>query len=322
MRIADPQGFPRGLKIGAAILLCLVVAGIAAPLLATSLPWLVRSDGGLASPALRALFGVPRPAAPSPEVLLRAPIPRDPYASDLDRVLVPPSRSSWLGTDGLGRDLGARLLHGSRVSLAVGLLAAALALALGVPLGAVAGYRGGLADAVVSRCTEAVLCIPTLLLALVFLAVSPSWLAHFPDAVRISLVLGVTGWTPVARYLRGEFLKLRESDLVAAARASGARDSRIVVLHLLPSAMAPVLVTAAFTVSAAILLEAALSFLGFGVRPPTPTWGGLLGEARQHVQRAWWLTLFPGAALFLAVLACNLVGEGLRDLLDPRRLRG
>jgi peptide/nickel transport system permease protein len=135
---------------------------------------------------------------------------------------------------------------------------------------------------------------------------------------RIALVLGLTGWIPVARYLRGEFMRLRGSDMVAAVRSMGGGHLRIVVRHILPSALAPVLITAAFAVGAAISLEAALSFLGLGVRPPTATWGGLLSEAMEQVDRAWWLALYPGAALFLAVLGCNLLGEGIRDAMDPR----
>jgi peptide/nickel transport system permease protein len=141
---------------------------------------------------------------------------------------------------------------------------------------------------------------------------------RLPDALRIALVLGTTGWVPVARYLRGQFLQLRRSDMVLAARAVGAGGLRIAVLHVMPCALAPVLVTTAFTVGGAIALEAALSFLGLGVAPPQPTWGGLLEEARRHLDRGWWLALFPGIALFAALAACNLIGEGLRDLLDPR----
>ncbi len=243
----------------------------------------------------------------------------DPARLDLDRVLRPPSVEHWLGTDALGRDMAARVLHGARVSLAVGSLSAAIALLIGLPLGALAGYRGGWADAAVSRMIEAMLCFPALLLVLALLAAGPRWFYGMSDVLRIALVLGFTGWMPAARYLRAEFLKLKRSEMVLAARAVGAGHLRVVVRHILPCALAPVLVTAAFAVGASVAMEAALSFLGLGVRPPVATWGGLLADAREQVDRAWWLALFPGIALFLAVLGCNLIGEGLRDLLDPRR---
>jgi peptide/nickel transport system permease protein len=244
----------------------------------------------------------------------------DPNRIDLEVRLGAPSAAHWMGTDALGRDTAARVAHGGRVSLAVGLLAATFAIVIGVPLGAIAGYRGGWGDVVVSRLVETLLCFPGLVLVLALLVTSPSWLRALPDVVRIALVLGITGWVPVARYLRGEVLRLRQSDLVLAARAAGSGTIRVIVRHLLPSSLAPVLVTAAFAVGAAVGLEAALSFLGLGVRPPVPTWGGLLAEAREHVDRAWWLALFPGATLFVAIAACNLIGEGLRDLLDPRSM--
>jgi len=246
----------------------------------------------------------------------------DPNRLGLEEVLSPPSVQHWMGTDALGRDTAARVLHGGKVSLSVGLLSASFALLIGLPLGALAGYRGRWADAVVSRAIEAVLCFPTLLLVLALLTTAPSWLRSMSDVLRIALVLGLTGWVPVARYLRAEFVKLKGSDMVLAARSLGGGHFRVAALHIMPSALAPVLVTAAFTVGAAIALEAALSFLGLGVRPPVPTWGGLLAEAREHVDRAWWLAIYPGAALFMALLSCNLIGEGLRDLLDPRRPGG
>jgi peptide/nickel transport system permease protein len=242
----------------------------------------------------------------------------DPARLDLESRLRPPSYEHWLGTDSLGRDMTARIVHGARVSLAVGLLSAGFALLIGVPLGVLAGYRGGWADAVVSRLVEATLCFPALLLVLALVALAPSWFRGMSDVLRIALVLGLTGWMPAARYLRAEFMRLERSEMVLAARAVGAGHLRVVVRHILPSAMAPVLVTIAFAVGAAVSLEAALSFLGLGVRPPVATWGGLLADAREHVDRAWWLALFPGAALFLTVLGCNLLGEGVRDHLDPR----
>ncbi len=243
----------------------------------------------------------------------------DPRVVDLDFRLEPPSSAAWLGTDALGRDMTARLIHGARISLGVGFLAAAVSLLVGFPLGAVAGYLRGMTDAAVTRITEAVLSFPTLLLLLAALASAPRWLTDLSDVVRIGVVLGITGWVPVARYLRGEVLRLERSEMVLAARALGCGHLRLLARYILPSALAPVLVTTAFAVGSAIALEAALSFLGLGVRPPVATWGGLLADANEHIGRAWWLALFPGVALFLAILGCNLVGEGLRDLLDPQR---
>jgi peptide/nickel transport system permease protein len=242
----------------------------------------------------------------------------EPHATDLDRVLAPPSWAHPFGTDALGRDLLARIAHGGRVSLAVGGLATLLAVGIGVPLGALAGARGRFADAAVSRAVEAVLCFPSLILALALLASSPSWLRDLPDPLRIAAVLGVTGWAVVARFLRGEVRRVGSTLAVEAARATGAGGIRILTRHVLPAALAPVLVTAAFGVGAAVLLESALSFLGLGVRIPTATWGAMLAESRNVIGLAWWAALFPGAALVATVLACNLVGEGLRRRLDPR----
>jgi peptide/nickel transport system permease protein len=314
---------PANLRGGLALILLLLLLALSAPLVATSAPWLVRDASGLRSPALLEFFGAqPRlEETAGTEVLLRAPIPYGPEKLDLWATLRPPSAQHWMGTDAIGRDIASRVLHGARVSLMVGLLAAGFALLVGVPLGALAGYRGGIADAVISRMIEGVLCFPTLLLILAILASSPAWLFSLPDGLRIALVLGLTGWITVARYLRAEFIKLNSSEMVSAARALGGSDLRIMLRHILPCSLAPVLVTAAFAVGAAIGLEAALSFLGLGVRPPTPSWGGLLSDAMEFVSRGWWLALFPGVALFLAILSCNLIGEGVRDLLDPNRSR-
>lgn len=242
----------------------------------------------------------------------------DPLHIDLSATLENPSAAHWLGTDALGRDLTSRVLHGGRISLGIGVLTSLFSLAIGVPLGAVAGFRGGWTDAAVSRLIETVACVPSLLLAIALLAMSPAILRGVPDVVRVALVLGFAGWIPVARYMRGEFLRLKSAVMVEAARASGASDLRIMVRHLLPAALAPVLVTASFAAASAILVEAALSFLGLGVRPPQPTWGGLLSDAREQIAQGWWLAVVPGLALFAAVLGFNLIGEGVRDLLDPR----
>lgn len=322
--MASARRLPGALRRGLLLLLALGLLAVAAPLLATDLPLLERVDGRLASPALAAYLGVEERRTvgqPGHETIVPAPIPYHPRRFDLQSGLAAPSSRHWMGTDALGRDMAARVLHGGRVSLAVGLLTAALALLAGLPLGALAGYRGGWTDAAVSRVIETILCFPTLLLALAILAAGPRWLDGLGDVPRIALVLGLAGWVPVARYMRGEFIRLGRSDMVVAARAEGAGHLRVMALHILPSALAPVLVTAAFAVGAAIAMEATLSFLGLGVRPPIPTWGGLLAEAREQVDRAWWLALFPGLALFLAILGCNMVGDGIRDLLDPRAAR-
>lgn len=306
---------PRNLRAGGLVLAILIFVAAAAPWLATDRPWVAQGPGGVVFPVWSDRAAHDTALKP----VVSAPIPYHPNRLDLSHALEAPSRSHLLGTDGLGRDVAARIVHGARVSVSVGLLAAFLALVVGVPLGALTGYRGGWWDVAATRITEAVLCFPTLLLVLAILASAPPWLRELPEVARVAIVLGATGWIPVARYIRGEFLRLRGSDVAAAARAAGAGHVRIIVRHLLPAALAPVLVTAAFTVAGAVALEAALSFLGFGVHPPTSSWGGLLNDARTHVARAWWLVAFPGLALFLALLACNLVGEGIRDVLDPRR---
>jgi peptide/nickel transport system permease protein len=245
----------------------------------------------------------------------------NPDRGDLAAILEPPSGEHWMGTDGNGRDVFARWLHGARVSLSVGLTAAALALMIGVPAGALGGYRGGLTDAAVGRAIEAAMCFPALVVTIALLSIDPAWLRALPETLRIAAALAVVGWTPAARYLRGEFQKLRTSDAVSAARAAGASHARIVLLHLLPRSLAPVLVTLAFAIGASSLAEATLSFLGIGIAPPRASWGEMLYQAQHHVGRAWWLALFPGAALFALVLGCNRLAEGIRDWLDPQHPR-
>jgi peptide/nickel transport system permease protein len=223
-----------------------------------------------------------------------------------------PGQGHWLGTDDRGRDVFARLVHGSRASLAVGLLAVALYVLIGLFLGLVAGYHRGWVDLVVSRVIELGLTFPAFFLILTVMALlgrSSIW--------TMALVIGLTRWTGVARLVRAEVLRLRELDFVAAARVSGASSSRILLRVLLPHALGPVLVNATFGVASVILVESALSFLGFGTPPPTASWGEVLGQAYENPQ-AWWLVLFPGLLLFVAVSSINLVGQGLRDALDPR----
>jgi peptide/nickel transport system permease protein len=242
-----------------------------------------------------------------------------PDRGDLSAVLEPPSPSHWMGTDGNGRDVFARLAHGARVSLTVGFSAAALSLLVGLPLGAVAGYRGGAADAAIARTIEAAMCFPALVVTIALLSIDPPWLRALPQTLRIASALAIVGWTPAARYLRAEFQRLRDSDAITAARSLGATHARIVLRHLLPRSVAPVLVTLAFAVGAASLAEATLSFLGVGISPPSASWGEMLYQAQHHVGSAWWLAVFPGGALFVLVLGCNRLAEGIRDWLDPQR---
>ena len=236
----------------------------------------------------------------------------NPYKTDLIHRLSPPDSQHRLGTDDLGRDVLSRMIHGARVSLAVGFAATALSLIVGSFFGAIAGYYGGAADWIVSRLIEIVLCFPFLFLVLGIVALFQ------PSMATIMIALGLTSWTTEARYVRGEFLRVREMEFAQAARASGASDARIIFRHLLPNALAPVLVSASFGVANAILVESALSFLGLGVSVPTPSWGSILSVAETFIDYAWWLVLFPGLAIFTTVAAFNVIGDRFRDALDPR----
>ena len=238
--------------------------------------------------------------------------PLDPNAIDLHHRLQPPDRAHVLGTDDLGRDILARMIHGARVSLTVGFLATLISVIVGSFLGAIAGYYGRAADWIVSRLIEIVLCFPFLFLVLGIVAL------FRPSLITIMIALGVTSWTNEARYVRGEFLRIRDMEFAQAARASGARDARIIFRHLLPNAIAPVIVSASFGVAWAILVESALSFLGLGVPLPTASWGSMLSDAKNTIDYAWWLVLFPGLAIFTTVAAFNVIGERFRDALDPR----
>ena len=242
----------------------------------------------------------------------------EPNRVDLASILAPPSHAHWLGTDGLGRDVGARLVHGARIALFIGLTAGFLSLLIGVPIGAAAGYYGGRLDAATSRLVEAALCFPTLVVTVALLSIGPRWLVVLPEAARMAVALGVIGWTPTARYLRAEFRRLGSSEAIVSARAAGAGHMRIVTRHLLPQSLSPVLVSLAFGIGAAALAEATLSFVGVGISLPTPSWGELLHQAMHQVGHAWWLAVFPGLALFILVLGCNELAEGLRNWLDPR----
>ena len=233
----------------------------------------------------------------------------------LATALRPPSAEHLLGTDEIGRDIASRIVHGSRVSLSVGFVAVSIYVLIGLLIGALAGYYGGVVDIIASRLIETMLTIPTFFLIVTVVAFLPQ------SIFNIMVVIGITNWPTVARLTRGEFLKTKSLDYVTAARALGASDFRTILRHVLPNSVAPVFVAATFGVASAILVESALSFLGFGVPPSTASWGSILSDARQLLPSGWWLAAFPGFAIFLTVTSYNLVGEGLRDAADPR-LRG
>ncbi len=236
----------------------------------------------------------------------------DPNGIDLIHRLHAPDAQHRFGTDDLGRDVLARMMFGARVSLTIAFAATALSLVVGSFLGALAGYYGGAIDWIVSRLIEIVLCFPFLFLLLGIVAL------FNPSMTTILVALGLTSWTTEARFIRGEFLRVREMDFAQAARASGARDARIIFRHLLPNSLAPVLVSASFGVAHAILVESALSFLGLGVAPPMASWGSILSVAEQFIDYAWWLVIYPGLAIFTTVAAFNIIGDRFRDALDPR----
>ncbi len=247
---------------------------------------------------------------------LLAPLP--PNAQDLHARLRPPawqeggSFPRLLGTDQLGRDIFSRIIFGARVSVLVGLLAMAISGTLGVTLGLISGYAGGRTDAVIMRVAEVQLAMPFILLAILIVAVIGAGLQN------VVIVLGVAGWMTYARIVRGSVLAVREKEFVEAARAIGAGGFRVVARHILPSVLSPVIVIATFNVAHAIIAEAALSFLGLGVEPSIPTWGGMLADGRTYLASAWWLATFPGLAIMVSVLGINLLGDSARDALDPR----
>lgn len=238
--------------------------------------------------------------------------PYDPNFIDLKGVLMPPSSEHLLGTDPLGRDVLSRIIYGSQVSLKVGFVAVGLATLIGLLVGALAGYYGGWVDQLLMRLVDLMLCFPAFFLILAVIAILE------PSIWNIMVVIGLTSWMGVARLVRAEFLSLREREFVMAARALGASDARLIWRHMLPNALAPVMVSATLGVAGAILTESALSFLGLGVQPPTPSWGNILTAGKDNIEIAWWLSLFPGLAILVTVMSYNLLGEGIREAIDPR----
>lgn len=239
-----------------------------------------------------------------------------PYAFDqlaLGSRWAPPGWSHWFGTDELGRDVLTRVMHAGRISLLVGYVVAVNVAIIGMVVGAVSGFYGGLVDAALMRLVDVLLAVPTLPLYLILAALIPGG-----GVSRIILIFTAFGWTGVARLVRGQVLSLRHQDFVEAARALGVSETRIILRHLLPNALAPVIVAATLAVGGAILGESALSFLGLGIAPPTPSWGNMLQRAQEYIWNAPHLAIFPGVFIFMTVLSFNFLGDGLRDALDPR----
>ena len=237
----------------------------------------------------------------------------DPAYIDIKEALLSPSIDHPLGTDALGRDLFSRMAHASRIALLIGFVAVGLAAIVGVTLGAIAGYFGGKIDSYLMRFTDIMLCFPRFFLILSVIAMVG------PSIFNVMIIIGLTGWMGMARLIRAEILTLKTRDYVSASRVLGASHTFIITRHLIPNGIGPVLVSFVFGVAGAILTEAGLSFLGLGVQPPNPSWGNILMEGKAVLGVGWWVILFPGLAILITVLAFNLVGEGLRDIINPKK---
>lgn len=226
--------------------------------------------------------------------------------------LKPPSAQHWLGTDEFGRDIFARLVHGARVSLKVGILAVGIAIAIGGFLGAVAGYYGGKLDNIIMRIMDIFLAVPSILLAIAIVS------ALGPNLLNLMIAVSISSVPRYARIVRASVLSIRDQEFIEAARAIGANDARIICRHIIPNSLAPVIVQGTLGVAGAILSTAGLSFIGLGIQPPAPEWGSMLSGGRQYLRYAWWVTTFPGISIMITILSLNLLGDGLRDALDPR----
>jgi len=239
--------------------------------------------------------------------------PHNPVEPDLKNILIGPTWSHPFGTDTLGRDVFSRVIYGSRISLLVGFVSVGIATLIGIMIGAVSGYTGGILDELIMRFVDLMMCFPTFFLILAVIALLE------PSIWNIMIVIGLTNWMGIARLVRAEILSIKNKEYVLAAKAMGLPKRRIIFGHVLPNALSPVYVVATLGIGGAILTESALSFLGIGVQPPTPSWGNILTQAKDNIEVAWWLSLYPGLAIFLTVMGYNLLGEGLRDIFDPRR---
>lgn len=250
----------------------------------------------------------------------------DPEKTNLDKMLEPPSGQHVMGTDELGRDLLTRIFYGGRVSLSIGVMAMALAVTVGATVGGLAGFYGGWVDNILMRFTDMMLAFPQLFVLIILsialrdIPIEALRGTAFASVFTIVLVIAVLAWMRVARLVRASFLGLKEKEFIEAARCAGVPNWRIMVRHLLPNAMSPIIVAATFRVATSIITESGLSYLGFGVQPPTPTWGNMLKNAQDQMTRAPWTAVFPGLMIFIAVIAINFIGDGLRDALDPYKV--
>lgn len=238
--------------------------------------------------------------------------PYDPDDINVKAILLAPTYQHWMGTDGLGRDVLSRMLFGGQISLLVGLVAVGISTSIGIVLGALAGYYRGWVDTFIMRLVDIMLSIPSFFLILAVIAFLT------PSIINIMIVIGLTSWMGVTRLVRAEFLSLSEREFVQASRTLGANDTRLIFKHLLPNSLTPIIVSAVLGVAGAVLMESGLSFLGLGVQAPQASWGNILTDGKEYIQFAWWLSLFPGLAILITVLGYNLLGEGLRDALDPK----
>ncbi len=238
--------------------------------------------------------------------------PHLPDAANFERRLVGPSAEYLLGTDHLGRDVLSRVVWASRTSLSIGFLSTLIAITVGIVIGALTGFFGGVIDVVLMRFTDMMLAFPLFFIAVMFLAL------FGPGIPGLIFIVGATSWPPTARLVRAEFLRIKQLEFITAARALGASSARIMVRHVLPNVVAVIVISVTLRVGLSILAEASLSYLGLGVQPPTPSWGNIVADGREYLRTAWWVSLFPGAFVFLSVMALNMVGDGLRDAFDPR----
>lgn len=256
-------------------------------------------------------------------ILLAGLSPYDPEISDIKNRFQPPSWAHLFGTDGLGRDVLVRVLYGGRVSLTVGFLVVAITLSIGVPIGSAAGYFGGWVDNILSKLIDATLSLPALMFMILLAAILREINLPFlksNSTLTIALVLGVLSWPTVARLVRAVFLTFREMEYVTAAKALGASNLRIIISEILPNGLGPIIVESTLGIGYAIMEESTLSFLGFGIMPPTPSWGNLLDNAQEHLSEYAWLAIFPGLMIFLTIISINFIGDGLRDALDPYKI--